>query len=359
MNEDLILRRTVYDKEFVFDPTDILEGYSEEEQVYLRNYIKVLRFGEEHFSLKVEVGKSLDQNAKKNLQFRADKKNIKNLYDLQVRYAKYFFADNNIMDNIGMERGPKSAPYTISKIPQGTPPQQLRCIKPRASLPFSKKLRDEIIDCPKKALFPTTVTTNVDGTTVGETWMVGVVKGKNVLFRCYEEKHNGNREGFSNINSGMSLEMYVKGFAVGGKYITRSDFKPINEHPNFIDGNEVAEYTYKPTSSVNYMQVEPDHTHRFGAGYDLVFPSRGSTDIKVNSVQAKNFDEFKSNFYKLNNMDMTPILESIEGKENESVIKIMEDYYNGLAKSKEEKANQIRSDINTDGKQQEGGLVLC
>lgn len=356
MNETLILKRTVYDKEFVFDPTDILEKYTEEEQVYIKNYIKALRFGDEHFSLKVEkVGKAISEDAKKNLQFRADKKNVKNLYELQVRYAKYFYADENIMDNIGMERNPKSSPYTVGKILQNSSSERL---KSKVSVPFSKTLLEEIIKTPKKALFPTTVSLNEKGVPVSETWMVGLVKGKTVLFRCYEEKHKDQKDGFCNVNSGISLEMYVKGLKFGGKYITRSDFKPINEHPNFIDGNEVAEYTYKPVSAVNYKQVEPDHTHKFGAGYDLVFPLRGSTDVKINNVQAKSFDEFKENFCKRNNMDMTPILESVEGKEDESVVKIVSDYYTAL-KKEEEKANQIKSIINTEGMQQEGGLVLC
>lgn len=355
MNEDLILKRTVYDKEFVFDPTDIFEKYSEEEQVYLRNYIKAMRFGEEHFSLKVKIGGALNDNAKKNLNFRLD--NLKNLNELQLRYAKFVFADEDIMDNIGMERAKKSNQYTISKIPRSDSPSRL---KPAVSVPFSKDMRKEILATPKKALFPTTIT-EVDGVQVSETWMVGLVKGKNVLFRCYEEKRGGNNGEFNYANSGISLEMYVKGVKLGGKYVTRSDFKPFNEHPNIIDGNSLAEFTYKPPASVEYDFSEPDHTHKFGIGYDLLLPNRASTDIEINKTQAKNFGDFKSDFYKLNNMDMTPILESIEGKENESVVKIVKDYYTALEKAKKEKEkeNLEHSVVNTDKTQQEGGLVQC
>ncbi len=352
MSDQNILRRIAFGREFVFDPSDIFAKYSLQDQVYLRNYIKAMRYGLETFSLVMNMGEAPNNDLRKNLQFRMD--HFKDLYELQMRFAKYFFADDNFMDKLGIERSAISNPYTISKIPQTYPPQRLQ---PSISVPFTKELREEIINTPKKALFPTTTVKRERlGVQYSETWLVGYVKGKLALFRCYEEKRDGITGGFINANSGIGLEIYIKGVALGGKYITRADFKPLKKHPNFIEDNKLVEYAHKPASEIKYINVEPDHTHQFGLEYDLVLPNRRSTDIKINPVQAKRFSEFKENFFKLNNMDMTPILESIEGKENESVVKIVKDYFDDLNKTDSEKEKNEQFVVNANEIRQ-GGII--
>ena len=317
--KEFIRRKKIGEKVYSFDPSWIYEKHKEEDHKYIDEYLNTL------INNKVRISyismPSVPQKTQDHLQFRM--RNLEDLYKLQKSYAEFVFKDDKILQRYGLYDG-----KDVSFCENDLPDLYIERLREKVALPLGNDVLKELIKCKKKALYPPEVYKDGDNV-YSQMWLLGRVGNVTALFRLYEEKKVRKTGDFFSDGSGLSLEMYVRGKAFGGKYLVRSDFKPLHSHLNITRNGEVQPYGYDVIAEnlkLNYINNFPDHSHIYNLGINLLMPKHGGVDIVINNKEPRNYSDFYDNFLKRNNIDIAPIYESKDEKRNDSLPNLAKEY---------------------------------
>lgn len=314
MDARYIKRKTIRDKDYVFDPSDIYDKVDEKNHKYLDEYLNTIMYNYSTLNLESIVG--TNSRTKEHINFRVQ--NSKIFYELARRYATYYFCDEAITTKIGLFNFEKKT-FRESDMPE----VENARLREKVLVPLGNDIRKELMKIPKKALYPAEEK-EVNGMCCSQMWLIGKYKDQTILFRLYKEETRSKGE-YLNQGSGISLEVFIRGRRDGGKHLTRSDFKPLYSHVNLMDGTEYVQYGLELVAKDSKFKHDftfPDHTHKYNLGFDIVLPKYSSTDIKLNETEYRHFADFEKYFLKKYNIDDNPIYEKKDVERNASLAEL-------------------------------------